>query len=400
MSELTTKLLRYKFDQIAGEVTADFETTPSSGIAPLQVIFTNKSIGDNLSYLWDFGDGSPQITEQNTIHTYNTPGIYIATLYISNGVFTDSYSFQIIVEEAQKNPLAPPTVTISAGIQVCYNKTVCFTSSILLIGASYLWNFGDGQTSTEQNPCHTYSNYGNYTVTLTTTSNETNLSSVVSMKIYLVDTNKIDNNNNYDADSVFIEETIVEINNGIYYDLYATTYNNDTNSVLIDGAELSIKELISSRLLIYNIVNFLPPVFDVSISPLSGFYPVDINFNAYPKGDNYTYLWDFGDGTTSTEQNPIHKYTNSGKYSIILTVSNSIGSIKYTQTIFVLKEMVSVFGSKFYYLLDTAYNYVYIFKISDNSLFKKFGGSGTSIGRFINPTSMDIIEVNKNIKIE
>ncbi len=393
MSDLGTKLLRYKFTQIAGEVTADFETTPSSGIAPLQVIFTNKSTGDNLSYLWDFGDGSLQITEKNTIHTYNTPGIYIASLYISNGIFTDSYSLQIIVNEAQINPLAPPTSTISAGSTVYYTKLVCIKSISQQTNISYLWNFGDGQTSTEQNPCHLYSDYGNYTVTLTTISNETNLSSVVSMEIYVVDVNKL-------YDYVSIKAPSIETNNGIYYSLYATSYNNDPNSVLIDGASLDVKEEISAKLLIYNITDFLPPIFDVYISPLSAFASADIHFNVYPKASNYTYLWDFGDGTTSTEQNPVHIYTNPDRYNITLTVSNNKGSVKYTQTIFILKEMFSVFGSEFYYLLDTAYNYVYIFKISDNSLFKKFGGSGSSIGHFINPTSLDIIRVNRNVRIK
>ncbi len=59
---------------------------------------------------------------------------------------------------------------------------------------------------------------------------------------------------------------------------------------------------------------------------LTGNIPLTVEFSDSSTGDNLTYVWDFGDGQTSTEQNPTHEYTVAGDYTVSLTATNTYGS--------------------------------------------------------------------------
>jgi len=69
--------------------TADFTADVTSGDAPLEVNFTNKSGGTITSYLWDFGDGSADVTTENPTHTYSSAGQYTVVLQVSNSSGSD-----------------------------------------------------------------------------------------------------------------------------------------------------------------------------------------------------------------------------------------------------------------------------------------------------------------------
>ncbi|MDD1719366.1 MAG: PKD domain-containing protein [Methanoregulaceae archaeon] len=69
---------------------ADFNGTPRSGSAPLTVQFNDLSTGNPTMWDWDFGDGQPNSTDKNPIHTYDNPGNYTVTLTASNSVGTDT----------------------------------------------------------------------------------------------------------------------------------------------------------------------------------------------------------------------------------------------------------------------------------------------------------------------
>jgi len=66
---------------------------------------------------------------------------------------------------------------------------------------------------------------------------------------------------------------------------------------------------------------------------ITGNIPLTVEFSDTSTGDNLTYLWDFGDGRTSTEQNPSHEYTVAGDYTVSLTTTNNYGSDIRTDTI-------------------------------------------------------------------
>lgn len=68
------------------------------------------------------------------------------------------------------------------------------------------------------------------------------------------------------------------------------------------------------------------PVADFSIGATTGDAPVSISFSDKSTGGATSWFWEFGDGTTSSEKNPSHTYTELGKYTVKLTVSNADGS--------------------------------------------------------------------------
>ncbi len=145
---------------------ADFSASPLSGDAPLTVRFTDLSTGTITLRMWDFqNDGQVDSIARNPTYTYRTPGTYSVRLRITgpdggNERIREAY---ITVIEPPKPPVARFTQSPQSGF---VPLTVQFTN--LSTGAvdSYLWNFGDGTSSTEPNPVHTYSRAGFYQVTL------------------------------------------------------------------------------------------------------------------------------------------------------------------------------------------------------------------------------------------
>ena len=140
---------------------------PVSGNAPLSVSFTAVATdldGTIQSYNWSFGDNTPNSTQQNPSHTYSLNGTYQATVTVTDDSGLSATSIPITITVT-----LPPQVTASADVTSGQTPlTVNFTAIGQNI-VSYLWNFGDSQTSTQQNPSHVYQNSGTYTVTVTGT---------------------------------------------------------------------------------------------------------------------------------------------------------------------------------------------------------------------------------------
>ncbi|MCA9994880.1 MAG: PKD domain-containing protein [Anaerolineales bacterium] len=150
---------------VSPELVAQFSAVPLSGEAPLLVNFTDESTSTPTSWQWDFGDGTSS-TSQNPSHTYTNVGVYTVKLT----VFKDAVS----ASETKTNyitvtaPVEPPIANFEADNQCGPNPlTVQFTDLSTGNPNSWLWNFGDGSTSTSQHPSHTYTALGSYTVSLT-----------------------------------------------------------------------------------------------------------------------------------------------------------------------------------------------------------------------------------------
>lgn len=152
-----------------GSVTADFTASPTSGVAPLSVTFTDASSGSPTSYAWDFdGDGATDSTSPTgNAFTYTQPGLYAATLTVSDGLSTDSRVRNIAVG-APPGPVVSFTVTPTSGTAPL---NVSFTNSSTGSGTlTYAWTFGDGGSSASAVPgVHIYGSAGTYVVTLTVT---------------------------------------------------------------------------------------------------------------------------------------------------------------------------------------------------------------------------------------
>ncbi|RLC86129.1 MAG: hypothetical protein DRI79_10450 [Chloroflexi bacterium] len=153
---------RTDYITVHAPVVAGFVASPTEGVAPLTVVFTNTSTGDYTASLWDFGDGVTSTLESPT-HTYTTPGVYTVTLMVEGpgGEDTETRTDYITVyAPVVAGFIAAPTEGIAP-------LTVVFTNTSTGDYTASLWDFGDGVTSTLESPTHTYTTPGVYTVTLT-----------------------------------------------------------------------------------------------------------------------------------------------------------------------------------------------------------------------------------------
>jgi uncharacterized delta-60 repeat protein len=231
---------------------ADFSGTPVNGMRPLRVEFTDLCTGVIDSYYWEFGDGHVS-TEHNPKHDYHLPGDYTVTLTVSGPGGSDIRGKidYIHVDEA------PPVADfIAHPTRVARNTDVHFSDLSVGTIADYYWEFGDGNTSTEQHPIHAYQSAGNYTVRLTVSAPAG--SDMKEMPSY------------------------IDVSSG--------------------------------------------PVAEFAANPTSGTRPVDVQFTDQSMGVVTGYLWEFGDGYTSTQQNPSHQYPGNGDYTVRLTVTGPYGS--------------------------------------------------------------------------
>ncbi len=160
-SDTETKTDFITVSSIPAPIT-DFEGTPLSGTEPLEVIFTDLSVGDIDTWSWEFGDGE-QSTEQNPIYTYNSYGLYTVALTTSgpggNSTETKTDYIEVLATSPTADFMGDPT----SGTEPLL---VSFTDLSAGEIDTWTWEFGDGANSPEQNPIHEYTTAGVYTVTL------------------------------------------------------------------------------------------------------------------------------------------------------------------------------------------------------------------------------------------
>lgn len=140
--------------QIETNVLADFFATPTIACVPVEVSFTNNSIlGDSM--YWDFGDGTTS-TELNPKHTYDDPGEYTVTLTVidSNSCNVSSVTERVITVLDQGSAKFEATYDACLGTLSLEN----LSENAL----SYLWDFGNGESSEEELPEYTYPAPGEY----------------------------------------------------------------------------------------------------------------------------------------------------------------------------------------------------------------------------------------------
>ena len=355
--------------------------TPSNGPVPLTVSFTSTNVDSAdasvTAWNWIFGDGSTSAS-QNPSHTYTNSGTFSVTLLGINNlgipiagtnatvtVSATAPEFDVAFTAAPTTGYAPLTVDFSA------TNVDNFGNAI----TSWNWNFGDGTTSILQNPVHTYTTNGNFTLTLTATNN---LGDMVTGEgpatIYLEGqfTYTVTNGtvtitgyagvggemiipstingltvsdiglyafNEKGLTSVFIPASVISLEEGAFQ-------YNDGLSVYFEGDAPSADDTVfmfSSAT-----AHYLPGTtgwtafsantgiaavelagIGITATPSSGAPPLAVSF-ASPNIDSAgntisNWNWAFGDGGTSTTQNPSHTYTKTGIFSVALVENNSSG---------------------------------------------------------------------------
>jgi PKD repeat protein len=143
--------------------TADFTGTPTGGMVPLQVQFTDLTAGSVNGWFWTFGDGGVSVL-QHPVHTYETAGVYTVALHVSgpggNGEMEKTDYITVYSDVLQADFEGDPT-TGQAPLMVN------FTDLSLGDIENWEWDFGDGDTAEVQNPSHEYNYPGSFTVSLT-----------------------------------------------------------------------------------------------------------------------------------------------------------------------------------------------------------------------------------------
>lgn len=232
---------------------------PISCIFPDTVIFSDQSNGAT-HWFWDFGDGNTS-TQQNPTNVYINPGVYTVKLRVFNDTTgcTDSttrYSY-IKISEINGGFKVVPT-------DVCQYEEVCFqdTTQTLFPITQWQWFFGDGMAdfNNDSSVCHTYFVPGSYNVRLNV------------------------------IDQLGCSKNVIKNNAVKVRKLPSPRLSSDATQGCIPFT-----------------VNFTDESFNTEPSTIIGWH------------------WNFGDGTTSTDQNPTHTYLTAGFKTVTLTVTDHRG---------------------------------------------------------------------------
>jgi len=324
------------FCHIPGGLTeVDFTAAPVSGVAPLEVQFTDLSVGNISSWAWEFGDGGTS-TDENPVHTYTTAGEYtvILTVLNANISYTEEKIAYIYVTEG-----------CLPGLQGTYYDeynsayTVPFSGNSVQRVDSRLW-FADsesGEESDEDNwPVATLGQANDFSVeyvgSLIVPKDETYTFSLrsddgsVLWIDNIADTDPvfIDNWGLHSAITVTASRTLTEGKHPIRVKM---TENNGDAVLHLSWESASIP-LQPVESFCHGNATLLSAAFDAT--PLNGTRPLSVQFTDHSTGTITSWLWDFGDGATSALQSPAHVYTDSGQYTVSLSVTD--GTATDTET--------------------------------------------------------------------
>ncbi len=312
---------------------AQFTASPSSGCAPLTVQYTDQSQNTPTSWQWTFPGGLPATsTDQNPVVTYNTPGTYSATLTVTNNVGSNTLT--------QNNIVTVETVPTPQFSWSQVGLTLVFQNQSSANSISYMWDFGDGATSTDVNPIHTYSVDGFYTVTLTATNDCGSASLPITIPVFVAPTAGFSADPTEGCASLevdFIDESSPNVTDWNWSfpggSPATSTQQNPTVTYTAPGVytvTLIVSNPAGTNTMTrtnYIVVNTIPsPDFSFSVNANT------VTFTNGSSNAN-SYEWDFGDGNTSTEENPTHTYTANGTYTVSLTAFNDCGPATITHSV-------------------------------------------------------------------
>ena len=142
---------------------ASFTEDPTIVCQGFPVTFTNTSVGQSPTYVWNFGNGSTPVTTTNATYSYNNLGQYTVTLVATDWVPCHDTASAIVYVDTLSGVVMNVTDTV-----ICEGSYMTFTGLYSPIGnTGVVWNFGDGDSLTNMNPvAHTYNATGTFTVTV------------------------------------------------------------------------------------------------------------------------------------------------------------------------------------------------------------------------------------------
>ncbi len=317
--------------------TADFSFV--SGCTPA-VIFTDLSTvaaGSVTAWNWNFGDFATS-TLQNPSHAYNFAGSFTVRLIAGMGLgCTDTMTHVINVQAVPVADFASPDVC--EGVVSQFQDLTYLSSGNIV---SWDWDFGDGNTDTQQNPTNSYSPFGTYTVTLSVVSDSgcidtysrdieifenpvaafAGQNGCVGVPINFSNNSSISSGNislwHWDFGDFELIPAIPNSTSMVFEPVF-TFYTEGTYIVeLIATSNNGCRDTVENPVTIYPV----PQAFFTTTNVCFSHEAVFTDQSILTSGNITNWDWNFGDNLTSTQQSPTHNYANSGYYSVVLTVTS------------------------------------------------------------------------------
>ena len=282
----------------------------------LSVQFFDSSFATNqINYYWSFGDGMNS-NNQNPLHTYAQSGNYIVSLSIYDSISNcTAQSFDTISIQ--------PNVQCVANFSYRINNDSIFIQNLADSLLLTTYNFGDSTISNQSDPVHVYAQSGTYIVCQTVTDSINNCSSIFcdTVQINITLPCRADYSYNVNNRTVDITNRASNYNSLLYNfgDGFITSTPNPTHVYASNGTYL-ICQIVSNGLCSdfkcdTVVINACQAGFNYrSTQNQVDFFNQAVNFTSI--------LYEFGDGDSSTIDNPSHNYLTSGTYTVRQTVSN------------------------------------------------------------------------------
>jgi PKD repeat protein len=319
----------------AGPTTASFTFSPQRPVIGQRVNFFDTSTGTITRWRWNFADGSKQSIARNPSHTYADWGRRNVELWVSNAFGRKGI---ILFIDVLRNDVPPGASFTWTPFSVTVGQPVEFTDTSF--GAtSWLWDLGeDGATSTQQNPRYTYRTAGQKAVTLKVTNAFGSDSVTKFFPCHAGEEERLEAKFSWTPPAPKPGEAVrfTDLSTGaperwswVVSDGTQSGERSFTHTFSQPGeyaVSLRVDKSAQTHMLvqIVKVGDATGPTPNFSWSPgtpaanqLVRFRNLSLNATSYS--------WDFGDGTTSTEVDPEHRFADDKTYRVKLTARNAAG---------------------------------------------------------------------------
>ena len=350
-----------------GEFT--FSPSPAHPDEPVLFDATNAydPNGTIISFAWDFGDGDTG-AGQTASHTYREVGVYTVSLTMKDNAGAVTQVERTVPVVKPRKVLVDFSVLPPDGKRIMQSgDPITFSDESLVVEGSLLdwtWAFGDGATGRGQTASHTYSSGGVYVVTHTVIDDQGERavqtrpivihgrypSAAFKFTPSIPDAGAVvtfDATASFDPDGTdlnyewdFTSDGMIDLvtSQPLTTHTYPEAGDYTVTLVVADSDPDGTKRSLPTTLPLH--VN-APPVASFKVS---NFSPLETDSVAFsdcstdPDGKITAWEWDFGDGSSSTEQNPSHSYQEAGSYAVSLTVTDDNGARAQTAAKIVIKN--------------------------------------------------------------
>ena len=318
------------------------------GCIPVSVNFSNNSTNAT-NFEWDFGVNGEISTEENASFTFLEAGDYEVTLTAFNPESCNEQDISTVLVSAldtiiiaEFNYILPP---------ICDEQNVVFETDYPEF-TEYQWNFGDGNSSTEANPNHIYSTFGTYEVSLIVSSFCSPPDSI-SYEIVLEEPPLVDGEITLFPQNGCMPLSIEVAGEGNAVS-YLWNFGDGTTAEGLTATHtyetagtygISFTAIDSSTCNISLTQNTSVEVYQTAIAAFemsSNVTEASVTPTFFTNNSQFadSYLWDFGDGNTSEEENPTHLYETTGTFEVCLQAINEENcNDEVCQTITVLPQI-------------------------------------------------------------